>query len=115
MRELEIVFDVTHVLSRDYNSKGLEWRLRGDPSNADEFNESFVVIKKNGVTPPTWDELQHKLKVMQAEYDSKQYQRDRKVEYDKLNQFEMQFDDQRDGTTTWVDAINGIKEKHPKE
>jgi hypothetical protein len=44
-----------------------------------------------------------------------QYQRDRKAEYDKLNQFEMQFDDQRDGTTTWVDAINGIKDKYPKE
>ncbi len=51
---------------------------------------------------------------LQADYDSKQYQRDRKVEYDKLNQFEMQFDDQRDGTTTWVDAINGIKDKYPK-
>ena len=39
----------------------------------------------------------------------------RREEYDKLNQFEMQFDDQRDGTTTWVDAINGIKDKYPKE
>jgi hypothetical protein len=38
----------------------------------------------------------------------------RKAEYDKLNQYEMQFDDQRDGTTTWVDAINAIKAAHPK-
>ena len=38
----------------------------------------------------------------------------RKTEYDQLNQFEMQFDDQRDGTATWVDAINTIKDKHPK-
>ena len=45
-----------------------------------------------------------------ASYDVK-----RSREYDKLNQFEMQFDDQRDGTTTWVDAINGIKDKYPKE
>ena len=43
-----------------------------------------------------------------------QYQRDRKAEYDQLNQFEMQFDDKRDGTTTWVDAINEIKKKFPK-
>jgi len=42
------------------------------------------------------------------------YKKKRKVEYDKLNQFEMQFDDQRDGTTTWVDTINGIKDKYPK-
>jgi hypothetical protein len=51
---------------------------------------------------------------LQAEWNNKDYARKRKVEYAKLNQFEMQFDDQRDGTTTWVDAINGIKDKYPK-
>jgi len=50
----------------------------------------------------------------QAELVKTKYQRDRKAEYDRLNQFEMQFDDQRDGTTTWVDAINAIKKKFPK-
>jgi len=38
----------------------------------------------------------------------------RKAEYLKLNQFEMQFDDDRDGTTTWIDKINEIKGRHPK-
>ncbi len=51
---------------------------------------------------------------LQAEYDSQDYARKRKAEYDQLNQFEMQFDDKRDGTTTWVDAINAIKARHPK-
>jgi hypothetical protein len=46
----------------------------------------------------------------QVSYDVK-----RKEEYDLLNQFEMQFDDQRDGTSLWVDAINSIKAKFPKE
>ena len=41
-------------------------------------------------------------------------QRYRKGEYNKLNQHEMMFDDQLNGTTTWVDAINSIKEKFPK-
>ena len=50
----------------------------------------------------------------QTEYDSLAYARSRKQEYDKLNQWEMQFDDQRDGTTTWVDSINEIKERFPK-
>ena len=68
-----------------------------------------------GTTPISKSDIQAKQAELQADYDSKQYQRDRKAEYDKLNQFEMQFDDQRDGTTTWVDSINGIKEKHPKE
>ena len=39
----------------------------------------------------------------------------RKEEYNQLNQFEMQFDDDRDSTTTWVDKINEIKDKYPKE
>jgi len=43
------------------------------------------------------------------------YAQKRKTEYTLLNQFEMQFDDQRDSTTTWVDAINTIKGKYPKE
>ena len=51
---------------------------------------------------------------LQTEYDSLAYARSRKQEYDKLPQFEMQFDDQRDGTTTWVDSINEIKERFPK-
>ena len=50
----------------------------------------------------------------QAVYDSQEYARNRKAEYDQLNQFEMQFDDDRDGTTTWVDTINEIKGRHPK-
>jgi hypothetical protein len=105
--------NVSIVLSEKY--KGMEWTLRGNPSTEAEFNEGFTIHKANGVAEPTWAKLQEQLAEMQAEYDSKQYQRDRKEEYNKLNQFEMQFDDQRDGTTTWVDAINGIKEKYPKE
>ena len=50
----------------------------------------------------------------QAEYDAQAYARNRKAEYDQLNQFEMQFDDKEDSTTTWVDKINEIKGRHPK-
>ena len=78
------------------------------------FQNDDVDTLKWDSTPIAKDVIIAKQAEMQAEYDSKQYQRDRKAEYDKLNQFEMQFDDQRDGTTTWVDAINGIKEKYPK-
>ena len=51
---------------------------------------------------------------LQAEDDAQEYARNRKEEYDALNQFEMQFDDKEDGTTTWEDAINAIKAKYPK-
>ncbi len=38
----------------------------------------------------------------------------RKAKYDALNQFEMQFDDAINGTTTWIDAIKAIKLEIPK-
>ena len=38
----------------------------------------------------------------------------RKAKYDALSQFEMQFDDATNSTTTWVDAINAIKAEFPK-
>ena len=53
--------------------------------------------------------------ILKAEYEaSLTYADKRKAEYDQLNQFEMQFDDDRDSTTTWVDTINEIKGRHPK-
>ena len=68
----------------------------------------------SGQTPPTSEEIQTEYNRLIAEYDSQEYARNRKAEYDQLNQFEMQFDDDRDSTTTWVDKINEIKGKYPK-
>ena len=67
-----------------------------------------------GIAQPTQSEIDAELARLQAEYDSQAYARNRKKEYDQLNQFEMQFDDKRDSTTTWVDKINEIKGRHPK-
>ena len=63
---------------------------------------------------PTEQECTDGVASLQAEYDSQEYARNRKAEYNQLNQFEMQFDDDRDGTTTWIDKINEIKGRHPK-
>ena len=49
-----------------------------------------------------------------AESPAMTYDMARLSEYTSLKQFEMQFNDNRDGTTTWVDAINAIKARHPK-
>ena len=52
------------------------------------------------------------------EYNNKilltQYQRDRKSEYDKLNQDELRYNDLINGTNIWIEAINEIKLKYPK-
>ena len=81
-----------------------EWILRGDELEWHDLVQ----------TEPTQSEIDAEIIVLQAEYDSQEYARNRKAEYDQLNQFEMIFDDDRDGTTTWVDTINEIKGRHPK-
>ena len=72
------------------------------------------VFYLDGQTPPSESAIDAEVIRLQAEYDSQAYARNRKAEYDQLNQFEMQFDDDRDSTTTWVDKINEIKGRHPK-
>ena len=81
-----------------------EWILRGDELEWHDTEQ----------TEPTQAEIDAEVIRLQAEYDSQEYARNRKAEYNQLNQFEMQFDDDRDGTTTWVDKINEIKGRHPK-
>lgn len=51
---------------------------------------------------------------LQTGYDSQDYARKRRLEYNKLNQDEMRFDDLTNSTTTWQDAIVAIKDKYPK-
>jgi len=80
------------------------WVVRGDVV---EWHDAIQ-------TEPTSSEIDAEVIRLQAVYDAQAYARNRKAEYDQLNQFEMQFDDDRDGTTTWVDTINEIKGRHPK-
>ena len=52
---------------------------------------------------------------LQAEYDNAQYARDRAEAYPSLqDQADMQFHDAVDGTTTWQDAIQAVKDANPK-
>ena len=66
-------------------------------------------------TQPTDAEIATEMARLQAEYDSKQYQRDRATAYPSLaDQADMQFHDAVDGTTTWQDAIQAVKDANPK-
>ena len=52
---------------------------------------------------------------LQAEYDSKQYARDRAKVYPSLNdQADMAYWDRQNSTTTLDDAIAAVKAAHPK-
>ena len=81
-----------------------EWVLRGDVL---EWLDSEQ-------TEPTALELSNEVTRLQAVYDSQLYARTRKAKYDLLNQDEMRYDDTKNSTTTWVDAIDTIKAAHPK-
>ena len=50
-----------------------------------------------------------------AEYDAKQYQRDRATAYPSIQeQLDMQYWDKVNGTTNWEDAIAKVKSDIPK-
>ena len=66
------------------------------------------------LTQPTDEAIATATTQAESEYDAQAYARSRKAAYDLLNQFEMQFDDAANGTTTWIDAINAIKQEFPK-
>jgi hypothetical protein len=62
------------------------------------------------------EDIKAKIAELQADYDAKQYQRDRAKEYPSIqDQLDMQYWDKVNGTNTWQDAINAVKNKYPKE
>jgi uncharacterized small protein (DUF1192 family) len=66
-------------------------------------------------TEPTALELSNEVTRLQAEYASKQYQRDRAKAYPSLTeQADMAYWDRKNGTTTLDDALDAIKAEFPK-
>jgi hypothetical protein len=88
--------------------------LRGNAEYTMSASDEGIKWLDTTQTQPTDSEITAEIQRLQDIYDSQEYARNRKAEYDKLNQFEMQFDDQLNGTTTWVDAISAIKQEFPK-
>ena len=67
------------------------------------------------IDQPTEEAIQAKLAELQADFDSKQYQRDRSKSYPSLqDQLDMQYWDSVNGTTSWKDAIAKVKTDIPK-
>ena len=74
-----------------------------------------LVIHDQTKEKPTEKELTDALAEQQSDFDAQEYARNRKVEYDALNQFELISDDDANGTTSHKDAITAIKTKWPKD
>jgi len=78
--------------------------------NANDINQ---ITWHNGTTPISKSEIEDKMVEVQVEYDAKQYQRDRV--YPSIGeQFDMQYWDNVNGTTTWKDAVAKVKSDNPK-
>ena len=69
----------------------------------------------NGTTPIPKADIEAKMVELQADYDAKQYQRDRATVYPTIQeQLDMQYWDNVNGTTNWEDAIAKVKADNPK-
>ena len=74
-----------------------------------------LVIHNSDYDKPTEKSLTDALAKQQSDNDAQEYARNRKAEYPSIeDQQDMQFHDAIDGTTTWQDAIQAVKNKYPK-
>ena len=87
--------------------------LYGDCSQ--EVGSSDIYISTGKVTTAQMAEMTIKATELEAEYNSKQYARDRATAYPTLTeQADMAYWDRLNGTTTLDDAITAVKIQYPK-
>lgn len=80
--------------------------------NADDINQ---ITWLNETKPIPTNQILAKQQELIAEYNAKQYQRDRAKAYPSIQeQLDMQYWDKINGTNNWQDAINAVKAKYPK-
>jgi len=81
---------------------------------AEDINQ--ITWHDNNPTNITKEQILAKQTELQAEYDAKNYQRDRAKEYPTIQeQLDMQYWDNVNGTTNWEDTIAKVKADNPKE
>lgn len=84
---------------------GATWTLNGENYQGLEWLDKTQ-------TKPTLEECQAEMARLKADYDSKQYQRDRKSEYPTIaDQLDTLYHQGYDG---WRAEIDAIKTKYPK-
>ena len=81
--------------------------------SGDDIN---TIVWENGETPIAKADIETKMAELQADYNAKQYQRDREIAYPTWQeQMDMQYWDNVNGTTTWKDAVAKVKSDNPKD
>ena len=80
--------------------------------NADDINQ---IEWLNGTTPIAKQTILAKQIELQAEYEAKQYQRDRQTQYPSIaDQLDMLYWDKVNGTENWLNSIESVKSRFPK-
>ena len=80
-----------------------------------EGNNINQITWLNGTQPIPANEILAKQQELIAEYNNKQYQRNRAKAYPSIQeQLDMQYWDKVNGTDTWEQAINAVKAQYPK-
>ncbi len=99
--------DLTKALISLY--PGAQWTLNGDQYSGLTWFDS------NDKPKPTQEELEAECDRLHQVWLNNQYQRDRAKEYPAItDQLDMLYHDKLDGTTTWQDAVQAVKDKYPK-
>jgi hypothetical protein len=71
--------------------------------------------KDGNLVPIVQSDYEAEVARLQAEYDSQAYARARAKSYPSWQeQMDMMYHDQTEGSRTWLDAIEAVKEAHPK-
>jgi len=89
-----------------------EFVLRDELNKFDNL-DNVSIEWLNGTTPISKADIEAKMVEVQADYDAKQYQRDR-VYPSIQDQLDMQYWDKVNGTTNWEDAVAKVKSDNPK-
>ena len=86
-----------------------------DFSLQNDGDGTFVAKWKSELPQPSVDDIEAAHAEWQAEYDSKAYARARAEAYAPIaDQLDMQYWDSVNGSRTWLDHVESVKEAHPK-
>lgn len=82
---------------------------------SDEGNGAYIKQWNSASPQPSEAEIETAHAKWQAEFDSQAYARARAEAYPSWQeQMDMMFHDQTEGSRTWLDAIEAVKEAYPK-
>ena len=101
------------ILDFEINNIKYDYRVNAPGADGvyqlDAVNRTYVPVETVTL------EIQAEVDRLLAIDASTQYQRDRATAYPSLqDQADMQFHDLANGTTTWLDAIQAVKDAYPK-